>query len=161
MRIGDMQHAGNVVTNDWMAGVTFSLSGTAISASQYTLSKMWSSSLRQVLVNVNITIVGSYTIDILYNSAALPGSPVNVIVHPGTVSASTTTLTGVGVSLGEPGNWNPIRIVPKDAFGNTQLPGALPLSSLTLAFAPEVFSVKRFRVSPFLHVLIVHAFVRH
>jgi hypothetical protein len=97
-------------------------------------------------MRINATIAATALISVSAASIALPGSPIAFSVVAGALSASESELTGSGAAFGEPGEWNPVRFVLRDAFRNVPAVGAVDMATLALEFTPVVADIKPFTV---------------
>ena len=89
-----------------------------------------------VVVSVTGTAAVTVSLPLTVSNVALPGSPVAITFSPGGVDPVQSYLTGSGASTGEAAEWNSVRLVPKDAYGNTLPQGVLSTNALALQFTP-------------------------
>lgn len=138
--------AGNRVAEDFSNQLDIPQPPAPFTAETFSTSFVWQPSLPAVAVRINATLATPASLAISSRSATIPGSPVVFTVDAGVLSALESELTGSGAAYGEPGEWNQVRFVPRDAFRNIPAIGAVDMASVALEFMPPVTDIKPFTV---------------
>ena len=142
-----MSCAGNTVTSDFTAQLDAIVTPATLSATTFSHTVTWQASPPAAVVTVTATLATPFSLDISASAAAVPGSPLAVTVVPGPFDADESTLTGSGASSGEPAEYNPVRLVPRDAFQNVLEASALDPATLALSATPALDDLSLIHIS--------------
>jgi hypothetical protein len=138
--------AGNNVTMNYTPQIDAVIPPAPLTSTTFSSSITWQPSPPAAVIHINSTAALSFSLPLSANGHPLPGSPLPLAIAAGPVDSFLSEVTGSGTSEGEPGEWNPVRLVPRDAFRNVLAAGALAVESLSLELTPLASSLRPFVV---------------
>jgi hypothetical protein len=129
---------------DWTPGLAASV--VPQPASNYTVLFQWDDARATAFAHINITDASTFQLSLKHKGQAIPGSPVDLKIVPGSLDSGSCELVGIGASHAEPLDSNQVIFVARDSFGNQLGVGALAPESILLSFTPDVDVVSSFEV---------------
>ena len=138
--------AGNNVAQDFSPQVDIPAPPSPLNGSNFAATRSWRPTPPATLLTLQATLAVSVSLDLSVNALAIPGSPRAISIVAGVVNDTMSTLTGAGAAAGEPAELNPVRLVPRDRYGNLLAEGRLAVGDLSLEFTPAADDVRPFTV---------------
>lgn len=139
-------HAGNNVTVNYTPQIDAIIPPMPLMRNTFSSFITWQPSPPAAVIHINATAALALLLPLSANGHPLPGTPLPLAITAGPVDTLQSGITGSGASAGEPGEWNPVRLVPRDAFRNVLEVGVLTVESLTLELTPPANSLRPFVV---------------